>query len=104
MLIPAVALKEAEVQALATCSIRHQDTAFAIQALIAAQKKISLKEASQNLMNNTVVNNEANENKFYSVIQASGGAHELAAEAAASRALKKKVSAYKDSLTEEIMT
>jgi hypothetical protein len=67
----AVALKEAEVQAVAACSIRHQDTAFAIQALIAAQKKISLKEASQKLMDNTTVNNEANENKFYSIIQAS---------------------------------
>mmetsp|Transcript_15129 Transcript_15129/g.14535 ORF Transcript_15129/g.14535 Transcript_15129/m.14535 type:complete len:274 (+) Transcript_15129:41-862(+) len=102
-LITIAALKEAENQAVAACSAAQQVAAFAVQALNGAQKKFSFKAAAQKLMKNSAVNNEGRTNNFYSVVQASRGAHQLATEAAASRALKKK-SAPKDSQSEEIMT
>jgi hypothetical protein len=102
-LMTIAALKEAENQAVAACSAAQEDAALAIQALNGAQKKISLKAATQKLMENSAVNNEGRTNNFYSVVQASGGAHQLATEAAALRALKK-ISAPKDSQSEEIMT
>jgi hypothetical protein len=102
-LMTVAALKEAENQAVAACSATQQDAAFAIQALNEAQKKKFFKADSQKLMENSAVNNEGRTNNFYSVVQASGGAHQLATKAAASRALKK-ISAPKDSQSEEIMT
>jgi hypothetical protein len=114
-LITIAALKEAENQAVAACSAAQQIAAFAVQALNGAQKKFavqalngaqkkfSFKAAAQKLMKNSAVNNEGRTNNFYSVVQATRGAHQLATEAAASRALKKK-SAPKDSQSEEIMT
>lgn len=113
------ALKEAEKQAIAASVTAHQDAANAVQALKTAQRKISLQaaltrtnedKASQKLKEDSAGGDEARKSNLYasgrSVLQASGGAHQLATEAAALRVSKKDkiLSSHRDKQPEEIMT